>query len=263
MLNRGLLLVTVLLLLSAAPVRADDQWIDKNGHGADLGLSTSPKDEGSPTSASTIDEKASKPQPMSLGDVLRVLCASTAVESVVVISRNPICLGLKRSGGIDAAGVARKLSDRLELVTPELHTSPRAPVKALVGLETWLWVPRDQWHALTKSASLGGTTVTVTAEPIQTRWAMGEGPRICSNPGRVWHKGLGQDATTPCGFTYEHTSAREPDGKYRISAVLRYRVTWTCEGDCSSRRGRLGTIDSRRDSAALEVSERQTVVVNP
>jgi hypothetical protein len=171
------------------------------------------------------------------------------------------CSNAPEPQGVDALALARTARDRLDLANPQIHTSPEAPVKALVGLETWMWVPSSQWTALTESATLGGTTVTVRAEPISTRWDMGEATKFCPNPGRAWRKGLGQDATTPCGYTYEHTSLRQPDNKYQISGQIRYAVTWTCTGDCSAPSGNLGTIDSVASTAALEVGERHSVVI--
>lgn len=162
---------------------------------------------------------------------------------------------------VDAPRLAERAANQLDLPTPTLNTSPADPVKALVGLETWLWVPDGQWEALTASAEAGGAEVTVTAEPIQSRWDMGEDTTTCAGPGREWRKGLGQDAKTPCGYTYSRTSVREPNKKYDVSASLRYRLSWTCEGDCSEDSGDLGTLDSPTSTSQLQVSERQSVVI--
>ena len=162
---------------------------------------------------------------------------------------------------VDAPRLAERAAGQLDLPTPTLNTSPADPVKTLVGLQTWLWVPAAQWQTLTASASAGGATVTVTAEPIQSRWDMGEGAVNCAGPGREWRKGLGQNARTDCGYTYKRTSLREPDNKYAVAATLRYQITWACEGDCSEDAGDLGTLDSPTSTSQLEVSERQSVVI--
>lgn len=162
---------------------------------------------------------------------------------------------------VDAPRLAERALNQVNLPKPTLNTSPADPVKALVGLETWLWVPQDQWQTLTASASAGGATVTVTAEPIQVRWDMGEDTVNCAGPGREWRKGLGQNATTPCSYTYKKTSVREPGKKHNVSTTIRYRVPWTCEGDCNQDGGDLGTLDSATSTAELEVSERQSVVI--
>lgn len=162
---------------------------------------------------------------------------------------------------VDARALAERAMSELSIPAPELRMSPEDPVKALVGLETWLWVPQGQWQPLTASAEAGGTEVTVTAEPIQSRWDMGEDTVNCPGPGREWRKGLGQKAKTSCGFTYERTSAREPNRKHDVSAAIRYRVMFTCDGDCSEDGGDLGTLDSPTSTSELEVTERQSVVV--
>lgn len=163
---------------------------------------------------------------------------------------------------VDARALAERAMSELSIPSPDLNTSPQDPVKALVGLETWLWVPQGQWSELSTSAEAGDTEVTVIARPIQSRWDMGEDTVNCAGPGRAWRKGLGQDAATSCGYTYERTSVRQPGKKYDVTATLRYQVAWTCEGDCSEPGGDLGTLDSPASTSQLEVSERQSVVVS-
>lgn len=199
-----------------------------------------------------------------LSDLLRELCTATTANAIIDPQGLPICVTLQRQDAedaLDAASVARTLRDRLDLPRPQMRTSPQAPVKALVGLETWLWVEPAQWEPVELSSSLGGITVTVTARPVQSLWDMGEGTKACSGPGRVWRAGLGQDATTPCGFTYSSTSLREPEGRFEVAATLRYSITWTCSGGCAASTGDLGTLDSLADTADLEVGERQSVVI--
>lgn len=267
MLRRAGALVVVLIVMSAGVAAAgegDDVIKDDSQPGVEIFITDA---GGSEEGGRPVDKPVEfGSRPLTFVEVLDAVCRGTIGVSVgTMFKTESACLSLRgpgRDDPVDAGAVARRLRDRLDLTAPQLRTSPAAPVNALVGLQTWLWVPRDQWRQLTRSASLGGTTVTVTAKPIQTRWDMGEGTKNCPSPGRVWRTGLGRDATTPCGFTYAHTSLRAPGGRYRISAKLRYRVTWTCSGDCSAPAGDLGTIDSRPDFAALEVSERQSVVVN-
>ena len=170
--------------------------------------------------------------------------------------------GEKDDKPVDALTVAQQVASRLNLVTPTLKTSPEAPTKALVGLETWLWIPGGQWRPLTDSVQLGGTTVTVTARPVQTRWNMGEATEVCPDAGRVWRKGLGKKAKTTCGYTYQRTSAGQPGKTYRVSAVIRYAITWTCQGDCTQGGGNLGMLDSPTDTTDLQVGERHAVIIN-
>lgn len=263
MLSRiALTLAAVALAFTAGPAAAgnDDsgssQWFEESGTGVELGI----EQEGRP---SNVDRKnrGDAGEPLTIDAALVNLCAGKLSQSQLTPDDILVCLQSDASG-VDAGALARKIRDRLDLTAPQIHTSPEAPVKALVGLETWLWLPEGQWRPIRESATLGGATATVTAEPIQTRWDMGEAAKACPNPGREWRKGLGQNASTPCGYTYKHTSAHEPSDKYQVSAVIRYRITWTCQGNCSAPAGDLGTLDSNPDTAALEVSERQSVVVN-
>jgi hypothetical protein len=68
-------------------------------------------------------------------------------------------------------------------------------------------------------------------------------------------------ATTTCGYTYETTSTDQPDGRFAISATIRYQVTWTCTGACPTASGDLGLVDAPAGSSTLRVLQRQTVVV--
>lgn len=263
----GIPLVALMLIIGAASpaVAGDDdggssQWFEESGTGVDLGIDQK--------SGGGVDRPADRQRKSGSGSgeltitaALVDFCAGKLSVSSVTPDDILVCVRSDGAGTVDAAALARTVRDRLDLDNPQIHTSPEAPVKALVGLETWMWVPSSQWTALTESATLGGTTVTVRAEPISTRWDMGEATKFCPNPGRVWRKGLGQDATTPCGYTYEHTSLRQPENKYQISGQIRYAVTWTCTGDCSAPSGNLGTIDSVASTAALEVGERHSVVI--
>lgn len=265
----GIPLVALMLIIGvASPAVAGEgdggssQWFEESGTGVDLGIDQK-SGGGGDRPADRQRKSGGGSGELTIDAALINFCAGKLSQS----SLNPddilVCVrsdGAGR-GPVDAAALARSARDRLDLANPQIHTSPEAPVEALVGLETWMWVPLSQWTALTESASLGGTTVTVEAEPISTRWDMGEAVKFCPNPGRVWRKGLGQDATTPCGYTYEHTSLRQPDNKYRISGQIRYAVTWTCSGVCSAPSGTLGTIDSAASTAALEVGERHSVVI--
>lgn len=267
MLKRTALGVATIVLIGSAAYAADNSnpiTKDPETPGLDLIIRDDAPAQGG---GGGTDAPATNPGPSgpTLSDGLQALCAGTTGQAITNGGlTNAICVALEGEEDpdtVDAAAVARTLLDRLDIPRPQMNTSPQAPVKALVGLETWLWVPPAQWEPLELSASLGGTTVTVTARPIQSRWDMGEGTKACGGPGRVWRKGLGQKATTPCGYTYKRTSVREPNDKYEVSAVMRYAITWTCTGDCSAGAGDLGTLDSLADTAQLEVGERQSVVI--
>lgn len=284
MLKRSALLAAVLLIASSSQVFASEQiTVDSQTPGVDsiitkppgvqAGQGSTPPDGAGSGDNSTGGSGAGSGSGSGAGTPVTNECTgnlgvSSEVSLADLTERLDACTAEAAepaAGGdapepVDAAQLAQQISSRLDLVTPQPRTSPSAPVKALVGLETWMWVPDGQWQPLTDSATLGGTTVTVEATPVQTRWDMGESSKVCNNPGRAWRKGLGQRAQTPCGYTYSRTSVREPNKKYEISAVLRYSISWTCEGECTEPGGNLGTLDSAPAGAALQVSERQSVV---
>lgn len=266
----GLFVLAVVVTAGPSVAGEDDgtsYFIKERSHGIDLELNkpAEPADQGRVEETSF---QSNGDRPLTVSDMLDALCTTTTgltLDSMPDLN-TPICLTLNAQGGdepVDAAALAQTLRDRLDLATPEIHTSPQDPVKALVGLETWMWVPPGQWDVLTESGSLGGTTVTVRAEPVATMWDMGESTEVCSGPGRVWRKGLGQEAPTTCGYTYRHTSLKQPDNEYEIGGQIRYHATWTCEGNCSVPSGDLGTITSVASTASLEVSERHSVVIDP
>lgn len=151
--------------------------------------------------------------------------------------------------------------DQLPLAQAEVHTAPAPPAATYVGVENWLWVPEDQWRTLTKSVNAGATTVTVTAAPSQIVWDLGPASITCYGPGKSWEQGMSDAATTTCGYTYETSSVDQPDGSFAISATIRYQVTWTCAGACSTAGGDLGLVDAPGGTSTLRVLQRQTVVV--
>lgn len=256
---------TVVLLAASTAQADDDLWKDRDNPGVGVIITTPDKPAGGGGTFGAESSGGNTSEAPVRNPWIDEICRSTSADAGGAIQDVDCAVEdagePEDDGPVDAAAVARTLLDRLDIPRPQMNTSPQAPVKALVGLETWLWVEPAQWTPLELSASLGGTTVTVTARPIQSRWDMGEGTKACGGPGRVWRKGLGQKATTPCGYTYKRTSVREPNDKYDVSAVMRYAITWTCTGDCSAGSGDLGTLDSLADTAQLEVGERQSVVI--
>jgi hypothetical protein len=149
----------------------------------------------------------------------------------------------------------------MPLATADVHTAPQAPDHTFVGVENWLWLPPAQWRTLTKTVSAGGTSVSITAAPSQVVWRMGPESTVCYSAGAAWRRGMTDDAVTSCGYTYQTTSASQPDGEFALNATIRYQVDWTCEGACSANSGTLGLVDAPAGSGGMRVLQRQTVVV--
>ncbi|KQY55753.1 hypothetical protein ASD11_14670 [Aeromicrobium sp. Root495] len=139
--------------------------------------------------------------------------------------------------------------------------SPQAPAPAIVGLKTWLWLDKGSWSVRRAKAKAGDVTVTAEARPLSVIWDLGEKRIVCHSPGRVWEKNLPREASTPCGYTFRHTSTHQPNDRYRVRVFVNYGVSWRCEGDCDEADGDLGTLASPTAQLDLRVTERQSVVV--
>jgi hypothetical protein len=176
----------------------------------------------------------------------------------------------------DAEAEAEKAFDRMPLATADIHIAPGPPLPTYPNLETWVWVPRDQWKALTLTVTAGATTVHVEARPVRMEIDSGERDQmkyssttidptfVCSGPGRVWHESYGDDAETSCGYTYMTTSSHNPAGgdAYHLTGSIVYEGSWTCVGQCTAEGGSLGEVSGPTGTQDVEVQERQSVVVN-
>lgn len=162
----------------------------------------------------------------------------------------------------DPRVLARRALDQLVLAVPAIHIAPDPPLATYVGLETWLWLPEAQWDSLSLTVTAGATSVTVTATPVRVDWNLTEGTTSCDSAGRPWQRGMSDDARTDCSYTFSTLSDGQPDGRYAVSATIAYAATWTCSGACLLDNGDLGEVPSLTSSDAIEVDERQSVVVH-
>lgn len=164
-------------------------------------------------------------------------------------------------GPPDPATLAQTALGQLRLETANIQLAPGAPDPAVVGVETWMWLPDQQWRTLTRTVRAGGTSVTVVAEPDRVVWDMGPAEKTCFDAGRAWQPGMGDEAVTTCGYTYDQTSKSQVDGAFDVTAVIQYAVDWTCSGVCTSTSGSLGLVDAPAGVGAMRVVQRQTVVI--
>ena len=142
---------------------------------------------------------------------------------------------------------------------PEIHTSPRSHLGLLVQTPTWLWVPPSYWRTYTTTVAVAGYSVTITATPTMVRWKMGNGDSItCAGPGTPWLAGF-SDSLSTCKYTYRHSSAGAPGGKYRITATVTFVGSFTTVG-LGGMRGPLGAV-TRSSSVRAPVAEIQGLVV--
>ena len=165
-------------------------------------------------------------------------------------------------GLVDPGELGREALDTMRLAVPDIHLAPGQAGPTYVHMDTWLWVGAGQFESLAKTVTAGGTAVTVTAEPIQVWWDLGDGTELsCASAGREWKSDLEEGATTDCSHVYETTSASEPGARYTVRAAIYYEASWTCSGACLRPAGSLGTVAGVASSVGVEVRERQSVVV--
>jgi hypothetical protein len=160
------------------------------------------------------------------------------------------------------AEVAQIAVSDLDLAAPTVSMAPFG--KAIVNLESWLWIDPADWQPITATATAGGITATATATPQYVVWDMGDGNQVtCDSPGVAYNTSIpDQDQTTSCGYTYQETSANRPDQQFTITTTIAYDVTWTSVGVAGG--GDLGIVPGASTTTAVTVDEIGTVTVpNP
>ena len=128
---------------------------------------------------------------------------------------------------VDPAVVAQTIVEQMELraITIGMVPEDSPGSMGVVGLPAWMWVdaPSEQtFGPMTRSASLGGVSVTATARVTKVLWEMGDGGAVtCTSPGTPFSDGHGGQQSPDCGYTY----ARQ--GTYTIRATSYWSVDWT------------------------------------
>jgi hypothetical protein len=151
----------------------------------------------------------------------------------------------------------------LNLAAPTVSTAPSGG-KAIVNLESWLWIDPADWQPITATAAVDGITAIATATPVSVVWDMGDGNQVtCDGPGVAYNTSIPDaDESTYCGYTYQETSADGPNQQFTITTAIGYDVTWTSVGVAGG--GDLGDILGASTTTAVTVDEIGTVTVpNP
>lgn len=161
---------------------------------------------------------------------------------------------------VDPLLLAQSARDQLVLPLPRPRTNPSADRSQLVNLRTWLWIDPAGWQPLSKTASAGTVSATVTASPTSVRWEMGDGAVVtCRGPGIPYDPSRPESAqSTDCSHIYKRSSAGQPDERYTVQVTITYGVSWTVTGAPGG--GDLGVIETS-ESLPLRVAEGQAVVV--
>lgn len=131
-----------------------------------------------------------------------------------------------------------------------------------VGIPVWLWVENPQpltYGPYSKTATLGGVTVTATASVSGVTWSSGDGQTVNCGAGTAFNQAaMGNQVATDsptCGFRYTHTSK---GGTFQVNATSHWTVNWTGGGT----NGTIAVRDTQ-SSTTVRVGELQSVNTVP
>jgi len=167
--------------------------------------------------------------------------------------------------GVDAltpGQAARSLieSFQLEGITVGFAPDPTvAGSKSYVGVPIWMWAENPtplSYGPYVQSTTLGGVTITATAQVTSIVWNMGDGTSVaCANAGTPFVVAYGAVDSPTCGHRYARTSGTQPGGTFPITATSQWQVSW--EGG-----GESGTIPlTTTATSAVRINEIQSVNV--
>lgn len=174
--------------------------------------------------------------------------------------------GNAAGGVVSPAAVAASVARRIALNPGEVKASPSRA--GLTGADAWFWLdPAPQRREL--SVSLGGETVTVTADP-QIEWRFGDGATSAGSPGVPYEPGA-----VPAGairHVYETRCLPGDQGRnpyvlgscgadgYRVVALVVWQISYDAAGPVAAS----GALPARttESSTAYPVSEARAFLVS-
>lgn len=172
----------------------------------------------------------------------------------------PTSLGLAASAQVAAKTLADQARSEMNLPLPKMVMTPAADAMQYVSLPIWLQLSPTSWVSKSATASAGGATLTVHAEPTTAVWSMGDGSTVtCHGPGTPYPAVKPKDpmAHSPdCGYTYTAPSASRPRGTYPVSVTVHWKVDWSTTTGLSGSEPDLTAVASTR----LRVAEIQALV---
>lgn len=166
-----------------------------------------------------------------------------------------------------AADLAKQALNSAQLPTPTISITPTPPAISYVNMPLWLWIDNAAWKPVTATASADGLTVTVTATPTQVTWDSGdkeaaanERTKTCFHPGKTFNPGFSASLQySDCTYTFLHTSGKQPDLAFPLTATLQWRATWTATNGTNGDLGYVG----RSSTIPVKVGEVQALNVRP
>ncbi|MFI9811527.1 hypothetical protein [Saccharothrix variisporea] len=124
-----------------------------------------------------------------------------------------------------------------------------------MNLPTWMWLSSG-WTTSSAIASVPGISVTAIAVAASVEWSMGDGSTVtCAGAGTPYTSGVDPRAPSPdCGHVYRRSSASQPAQAFRVTATVRWTVSW-------SGAGQNGTLPDMTTTGAisLRVAEAQAL----
>jgi hypothetical protein len=150
---------------------------------------------------------------------------------------------------VDPQVLMEEALSRLRIPDPVMAANPPVGQQSLVQVPTWLWLDAGYWQPRSATASAGGASATVTAEPVDARWSMGDGSVVaCDGPGEPWSASAAPTATSACSHTYLASSSARPGNAYGVSVTVTWSVSWT-----STVAGAGGDLDAQTRSASAQI----------
>ena len=157
---------------------------------------------------------------------------------------------------------------RGRLPQPSVMTAPPTN-QVVVNVGMWMWADTDWWHSVTAMAWVptvfGSAWARTTATPVRLRFITQDdgtakgglvGAMDCAGPGREWSVPLGDEATSPCMYTYEHSSVSRDGGVFVGVVSVDWEISWTSN---TGGRGRLPSYTTN-SFMAVRVDELQALV---
>ncbi|MCW4600244.1 PKD domain-containing protein [Janibacter hoylei] len=93
---------------------------------------------------------------------------------------------------------------------------------SIVGIPTWMWAENPAaLGPITRTASVPGLSLTMTAKMTGVTWNMGDGTTVeCAGTGTKWSSARGTAHSPTCGHTYTK------QGTYTVTSTAHWSVSW-------------------------------------
>lgn len=150
------------------------------------------------------------------------------------------------------AQAARIMISRFQLTGIDIGRTPEGGTKTYIGLPVWLWADNPQplnFGPYTETLTIGGQTITATAQVSGITWDMGDGTRFTCGQGTPYDESYGIAPSPTCDHTYTRV------GTYDITATSNWIVMWSGGGAS----GQIGV--QTPSTTTLEIGQLQSVNV--